>query len=55
MLRWLAVVPLFNFMKKTYKLHIHVVEVVMEIAFDLIAIVNISDGKTHPIGAIISR
>lgn len=33
------------------KLFIHVDEVVMDIAFDLIPIEKISDGKTHPIGA----
>lgn len=35
----------------THKLHIHVVEVVMEIAFDLMARLKISEGRTHPIGA----
>lgn len=35
----------------TNKLHIHVVEVVMEMAFDLMARLNISESKTHPIGA----
>jgi len=34
-----------------YKLHIHVVEVVMEIALDLIERLKISDGSTQPIGA----
>ena len=33
------------------KLHIHVVDVVMEIAFERIARVNISEGRTQPIGA----
>jgi hypothetical protein len=36
----------------THKLHIHVVEVAMEIALDRIAIVKISEGKTQPMGAI---
>ena len=35
----------------SYKLHVHVVEVVMEIAFERIAIVKISEGRTQPIGA----
>lgn len=34
----------------TYKLHIHVAEVVMEIALDRIERLNISEGSTHPIG-----
>jgi hypothetical protein len=34
------------------KLHIQVVEVVIEIAFERIARVKISDGRTQPIGAV---
>jgi hypothetical protein len=37
--------------KKAYKLHIQVVEVVIDIAFDLIARLKISEGSTQPIGA----
>ncbi len=37
--------------KRAYKLHIQVVEVVIEIAFERMASVKISEGKTHPIGA----
>jgi hypothetical protein len=32
-------------------LHIHVAEVVIEIALDLIDKLKISEGRTHPIGA----
>lgn len=35
----------------TYKLHIHVAEVVMEIALDLIERLKISEGRTQPMGA----
>jgi hypothetical protein len=35
-----------------YKLHIHVVEVVIEMALERIARVKISEGRTQPIGAI---
>jgi hypothetical protein len=35
----------------SYKLHIHVVEVVIETAVDLVARLKISLGRTHPIGA----
>ena len=35
-----------------YKLHIQVVDVVIEIAFERIARVKISDGRTQPIGAM---
>jgi hypothetical protein len=34
------------------KLHIQVVEVVIEIAFERIARVKISEGRTQPIGAV---
>jgi hypothetical protein len=34
------------------KLHIHVVEVVIEIAFERIARLKISEGRTQPIGAV---
>jgi hypothetical protein len=34
-----------------YKLHIQVVEVVIEIAFERMVRVNISEGRTQPIGA----
>lgn len=51
MLHLLVAVPEANELVEPYKLHIQVVEVVMDIALDLIAIVNISDGKTQPIGA----
>jgi hypothetical protein len=37
---------------KTHKLHIHVAEVVMEMAFDRIERLKISEGRTHPMGAI---
>lgn len=36
----------------TYKLHIQVAEVVMEIALERMDRLKISDGRTHPIGAI---
>lgn len=35
----------------TYKLHIHVAEVVIEMALDLIERLKISEGRTQPIGA----
>jgi hypothetical protein len=37
--------------KPMIKLHIHVAEVVIEIAFDRIERLKISEGRTHPIGA----
>jgi hypothetical protein len=38
--------------KPTYKLHIHVAEVVMEMALDRIERLNNSEGRTQPIGAV---
>lgn len=35
----------------TYKLHIHVAEVVIEMALDLMERLKISEGRTQPIGA----
>ena len=40
---------------RTYKLHIQVAEVVIEIAFDRMERLKISDGRTHPMGAFESR
>jgi hypothetical protein len=42
---------LFSRHWEAHKLHIQVVDVVMEIAFERIAMVKISDGRTQPIGA----
>ena len=37
---------------ETYKLHIQVAEVVIEMALERMERLKISDGRTHPIGAI---
>lgn len=38
--------------ENTHKLHIQVADVVMEIAFERIERLKISEGNTHPIGAM---
>lgn len=40
------------FFMETYKLHIQVVEVVMEMALDRIDRLKISEGRTQPMGAV---
>jgi hypothetical protein len=37
------------------KLHIQVVDVVIEMALERIASVKISDGRTHPMGAVVHQ
>lgn len=43
---------LFFLFMRTYKLHIQVAEVVMEMALDRIDRLKISEGRTQPMGAV---
>ena len=43
---------LVDWMVQTHKLHIHVADVVIEMALDRIDKLKISEGKTQPIGAL---